>query len=483
MLTKLAFFRTALVAAAVAAGGHASAALDPAVVPADAKWIVHSDFNALRSSVLGKELLGYIETMQREATQGTIGIDIQKVLTTVGSVTAYGSNFSKKPEDLDGTLIAQGTADLKKIAESLILQATIAEPKRFTEIEGLPYPAYGVVNPPTAPATGPSKVELVIAFPPEPIVIVSRSKERVVRAYELVRGRGASMAKAPASPVKNLLKNSENAYFFLGSIVPPDEFFTEDGPQARILKMATSGSIALGESGPETFAHAELLASSDAMAEKLLKILQGMTAMLSMAETNERQLGEFLNASGVTRNGNAVTLAMMYPSARLATMIQSIQRMQQPPQARVASGPRPVVITSGKTVSEWTAELDETNPAVPTVAVRTIENVELKNGSTITLGRDINGGRVARFGQVEIVPGSGSPLTFKQDYMRTSSNRMTQLSFPGADGVYTLKVSYTNDPAGKAKYAVSVREPRPPEAPKAPVGADVKVEVKSGAKK
>ena len=49
-----------------------------------------------------------------------------------------------------------------------------------------------------------------------------------------------------------------------------------------------------GLGGENTFAHTEMIASSDQMAEKLLKILQGMTAMMSLAETNDKQLADFL---------------------------------------------------------------------------------------------------------------------------------------------------------------------------------------------
>jgi hypothetical protein len=94
-----------------------------------------------------------------------------------------------------------------------------------------------------------------------------------------------------------------------------------------------------------------------------------------------------------------------------------------------------------------------------------IENVELKNGSLITLGRSLNGGRNVRFEQVEIAAasGGGSPLTFRPEFMRAVGSRgnLAQFPFPGSDGVYTLTATYLNDPDGKAAYAVSVRDPAP----------------------
>jgi hypothetical protein len=100
------------------------------------------------------------------------------------------------------------------------------------------------------------------------------------------------------------------------------------------------------------------------------------------------------------------------------------------------------------------------------MAWRTIERVELKNGSLITLGRQINGGRNVRFDRVEISSeAGGSPLVFRPEFMKVPPGRgnLAQFQFPGADGLYTLKVAYYNDPTGNVKFAVSVQDltPRP----------------------
>ena len=55
-------------AAGLFAAGPARAALNPAVVSADARWIVHLDFDALRASAIGQELVAAIEKAQAGAT-------------------------------------------------------------------------------------------------------------------------------------------------------------------------------------------------------------------------------------------------------------------------------------------------------------------------------------------------------------------------------------------------------------------------------
>ncbi len=458
--------RSARIALPLFALASLQAAYNPAIVSADARWVVHADLNALRGSTLGKELVTAVEKAQSEATGGFIGLDVSKILATVGSLTAYGTNLSGKPEAIDGALILQGTTDLRKIAESILLQGTLAEPKTFSEITDLPFPAYAISDPKAKPE---ASVQVIVAFPPEPIVLVSKSRDQLTKARDVFRGSAASLAKAPASPLNRLAAGAEGAYIFSATMVPTEPIFPQNAPQARILQLASSGAIALGERGPNTFAHAVLLASSDNNAEKLMKILQGMTAMLSLAETTDKQLTEFLQSTTVVREKNTVTLDLAYSSARLVTMVQAVRTSSDP-------RPRQPTITAGKTLAEWggggaavTAGLAATSPGE-----RTIENVTLATGNLITLGRALHGGKNARFLRVEITPAAGgTPLVFGTDFMRNLRGLMWQFPFPGAAGAYNLKVVYLEDPEGKTKFAVSVADPKAPTPPPAPSTAPI----------
>src|SRR5205085_371316 len=103
---------------------------NPAIVSSDATWLIHADFNALRDSTLGKEIVSLVETNASLPIAGTkIGINAPKVLATIGSLTAYGANLSSDPKQIDGTLVVQGTADLRKILESVLIQANLANPE------------------------------------------------------------------------------------------------------------------------------------------------------------------------------------------------------------------------------------------------------------------------------------------------------------------------------------------------------------------
>ena len=487
-MKKTHLLRFALLTLPLFAAAPTHAGVNAAIVPADARWLIYADLNALRQSTVGKELLPLAEKAQITTPAGTIGMDWQKLLATVGTVTAYGTNLSPDPKDIDGTLLVQGSPDLRKIAESLLIQANLANPKDVTELTDLPFPAYSLKDSkakaaketkPAAVAAAEVKeakpkksaepVEIIIAFPPEPVVIVSKAKPQILKAYDVFRGRAASLAKADKSPLAKFLHGADNVYLFGASAVPTDKFFKDDGPQARILQMASAGSTTVGERGPDLFLHAELVASSSQAADKTMKILQGLTAMMSLAETNDKALTDFINSATVNRTGDVVTLDLSYASARLAQMVKGLQQQAKP------AGRQELAIVSGTAVAQWTADAvpvpADGTPPTPVVLSRTIENIALKNGTTITLGKSNVRSGNARFERVEITPaGGGAALVFNAAMLRTGGPRgnWQYFAFPGADGAYTLKVTYKNDSSGESTYAVSIRDPRPEPAP-APV--------------
>lgn len=454
--------------AAIAILAPARAAINPAIVSADARWVVYADLNTLRSTAVGRELVAMADQAQLENAK--IGLNAQKVLATIGTMTAYGTNFSPKPEAMDGTLVLQGTPDLRKISESILLQATIAYPDSVSETKDLPFPAYAVraKQPNNAPP-----MAVVIAFPPEPIVLVSKSPAQLLNAYNVFRGRARSIAAAPDAPLKPLLRGAAGAYLFAASVVPADTAFPENQPQARILKMTNSGSLAIGEEGPNTVAHARLIATSEDMADKLQKILQGMTAMLSLAQSSDKDVAAFLNSAKVTRDDRNVALTMEYSSERLAQMLRMLQQHPRESHEAVAERRRERLL-NGEAIAEWQAEPAATAGAEgpAPLAWRTIENVQLRNGARISLGHTSRGGKPVHFDRVEITPvNGGAPLVFNRELMQPVHGRagMATFLFPGVDGRYTLRVAYTNDAAGKTEYAVSVRQPKPPTPPTPPV--------------
>ncbi|HUR60067.1 MAG TPA: hypothetical protein VM029_20255 [Opitutaceae bacterium] len=451
----------------------ARAAFDPAIVSADAQWVVYLDMAEFRETVFGREMIALTQKkLGTELAGAPVRVDVAKILALANSVTAYGASFSTDPKSVDGTLVISAGPELRKIAEGIVAQTSVVmKPDHVVEITDLPFEAHLIHG------------EIVVGFPKEPIVLISKSKAQVLKAYNVFRGSAPSLAKATASPLRALITPRGRSYFVSASVMPSEKdnkMFKLDGPESRMLKLASSGAVMIGEADQKTTLHSELMAASDDSAKKLHKIVEGMTAMMSLAESNDRQLAEFLQSAAVTQNGRAVSLDLSYSSQRLATMIKSLLQAQEQMRA-----PPPTL--PGKQLAEW--KLQNGQEGVPlskeSLAERKIENVRLVTGATILLGgRREGGGMGAMFDSVEIIPADGSSpgLRFEAENMRLmryrpmnlpfASNRsligmsgnfaMAQFEFPGAEGNYTLNIHYVEESGAKSTLMVAVRDPAPP---------------------
>lgn len=448
----------------------AHAAFTPAVVAADSRWIIHVDLNTLRETGPGKKLLAAFNNAQPGFANGSVKLDLHKVLATVGTLTAYGSNFSQDPEALDGILVVQGTADLRKIAEGLVAEATVSHPKDIVEIKDLPFEAYSVGS------DNNPKTTVIVAFPKEPIILVGKSKAHLRRAYEVFRGKAPSLASGK-STLGELMPKDRNAYLMAVSAIPSEDIFPQNAPQARILQMANSCSLTLGESKNLTYANLQLVAASGEMADKLMKIIQGMTAMLSLAETNDKQLEEFTRSVSVERRERTVQLSASYASDRIVEMIEGVQHGNQKPRAMPP--------TTEKRISSWSSDqqLGSGTRNAEMLVTREIENVFLSTGTTLTISAQRGGNDTARIDFVEIVGrGAGAaPLHFEAETLNEDGFHVeaapyasggkvlalgrptgsARLMFPGLDGSYTVKIRYLDDPDGNATLQVATLDPSP----------------------
>ncbi len=469
---KTPFFSSLALAATLISLPAAKAVYEPNIVSADAQWVLNLDLNTLRETSLGKELLADAAKFQTDQPNPTgIRMDWNKVFATVGSITAYGTKFSQDPHALDGTLVIQGTNDLRKIVEAYVTQASVSSSERVVAVEGFPFTAYNI---------GGSE-GIFIAFPPEPIVLLSKSKEQLLKAHDVFRGDAPSLKKTPDSLLNTLLQGHRDVFLNAASIIPSGNAFPAGAPQARILQMAQSGGLAIGEFNKRTTAHLQLIASDETMADKLAKILQGFAAMASLAESNDKQLTEFLQSINVKREERRVTLDLSYPSEGLVQMIHGL--LEQHTEKAIIPPPKPIApVLPSIAVAEWNADQDlEGNaPTEGNLVYRTIEHVALKQGSTVQITVHVDKVKPARLDDVEITRDEGgAALKFEAEYMllqhfhreafsaasggklitTQSPSATARFQFPGEDGSYTIKVRYAGEKDSQTHFTVRVSAP------------------------
>ena len=269
----------------------------------------------------------------------------------------------------------------------------LSAPDEIVELTDLPIEAYQIQG------------EMVIGLPEEPIIIASRSKERLLETLAVFRGQGASLKNGQGSLSKMLPPG--DAYFLYGaSAVPSPEMEEGNSPQARILKMTQAASVRIGEAGDRTVANAMLIADSDETASRLTKIINGMTALLSLAQSTEADLVAFIESVKVEQNDSTVTLQMAYSSSDLIELAQANMEKEARQDAKNQEKREARFSMPGELLAQWTADQDLGGPRATANNFVTHEAVavSLQPGSVLTVGSRIQGDEGARVDYIDIAP-------------------------------------------------------------------------------
>jgi len=456
--------------------GPLSAALDTAIVPAEAQWVVYADFNEMRQTVIGQEIITRTQQQYAKETANdpmnglNIGGLISQIMETVGSVTLSGTAITDQPEEMDGTAIIQGTAKMRTISEGLAAHMILAQPEFVKELDDLPFEAYGVHDG--------SAEELVIAFPEEQIVMVSRSREHLLIALEAFRTGEGSLQQGNGA-LTPMLPTNEEYYLYAASVVPSSEIPDGNEPAARILKMTQSASLLLSEEGEEIVARATLVADSDATATRLTKVVNGMTALLSLAQDSDEELVRFIESVSVEQTDTKVEVQMGYSSAKLVELAQPNLEREVRQQDRQKQEREAQFTVQGELVSDWKGNRTDDESEFIT---HTSDPVQLEAGTIVQVAGRARGNDRGRIDWVEIVPlGADSGDFYEAEFMRIWNYRIqkydkasggemlvsrtgngigrAQLRFNGPAGDYQIKVGYVDDLGGVAHYKVSVQQP------------------------
>src|SRR5687768_2248172 len=94
-------------------------ALDPKLVPADAKWVLHLDAEAFRQSKLGAMLVKDVLEPKVQKAENDLKSDLNFSFRKISSLTAFGARIGEGA-DREGALVMRTTADFKPDLQKLI---------------------------------------------------------------------------------------------------------------------------------------------------------------------------------------------------------------------------------------------------------------------------------------------------------------------------------------------------------------------------
>jgi hypothetical protein len=296
-------------------------------VAADAKWVLHLDVDQLRSTPQGAyvftNIVGTALTIPIAVLKKEIGSDLD--FTRIHSLTAYGNYYRDRDTNAVGILLVK--TDLSQGDFEKVMDAFVAKLKQD---------GYS-----GSPPLGKSVQDGVIFYTlkdhsfmvvrPDGTLVESKSAEGVRRANDVLSGKAPNLSSSSAFTE---FPAAQNAFFFFGGIERLDAV-DDDGhgnnPKAKILKMADSGRIIVGQDGDQVFLDAALKAKTSDVVTKMQQAIQGLIAITSLANPDDADVQQMAESAKVSTHGQIVRLNLDFPVDKAMSLLQSnvVQHMER----------------------------------------------------------------------------------------------------------------------------------------------------------
>jgi len=276
-----------------------SAPLDRSQVAADAKWLLHLDFEALLKSQLGARLEKIIMAEAGADLKEDANLDLSAILKSTRSVMAYGTDY-KSGKDGKGVLIWQGSKEIEQIASAFLVQQAEATKAGQGNVKlardgALPVYAFGE--------------DMHVVVRPGGGLILGRALDQIDDATKVLESKAPSLKdKATFSEYSPL----PGGFFFL-ALADGFNQVADVPPQASVLKLTEGGRIALGEAGGKLRLELTLKAQSAEVTQQIQQVVQGLLAVATLAQSEEPEIQELIRGTKVRVEDRRVTLDLAVP--------------------------------------------------------------------------------------------------------------------------------------------------------------------------
>ena len=307
-------------------------------VSAEAKWLLHLNLDTFRETSIGSLLYDSVIKPRADETPMGFRIKTEDIYEGIHAITAYGNTY-QMDTDAVGVLLARMEPNLISILEAALIQQSAAgtaetdgggKPNVST-VQTDPYPVYTMKN------------ELYAAFLPADIVVFSKSLDTLVSAVDVVEDRAPGLDESDSGFADTAKTNG--SFFFLATAAGFNQSEALP-PQARVLQMAKTARLVLGERTDDLHLALTLEAKNQTVRDQLAKIVQGLLALVSLSQVDNQDLAELAQSSQVDTQGNEVTVAIDYPIERVMQLVQAAARDHQNHQHHESESPEEPVDTT-----------------------------------------------------------------------------------------------------------------------------------------
>ena len=270
-------------------------------VAADAKWLVHVDVDAMRTSIVVQKGYQKCMEMHKEAAQhldkihDMLGFDPRKDLH---GITAYGKDLDKH----HGVLIVHADVDQKLLLEKA---------QKAPDHKVAKYGSYEIHSW-THKHGKDSHAAFGTFFQPS-VLVFAGSEEAIHAALDVLDGKAAGITDEK-SPLAGHLAPGAILIVRASAVCPQTK--------CPILKQTDAFRITLGENQGQSFYRARLTMKSTEAVDQVKAVIEGFRAMVGLARGSDAETMKLVNALKVTTKDNTVRLAWSAPADEVWTAIE-----------------------------------------------------------------------------------------------------------------------------------------------------------------
>lgn len=280
-----------LVAFVLTASAATAGSFDSNQVPAGAKWVMHFDGQAMKTSDPGKliraKMLGNEKVKAKLAAMSEkIGMDPSEDLV---DVTLYNTDFQR---DRGVILIEVAKIDGQKALASLR--------KKHPEVRMSTYDGNKLFTWKMPHAKG-GQDYITSTLVNGSTIVMSSELPKVMEAIDVLSGKLPGLSKssplaaeAPAGTIV-LMRGTDMA----GADLPG---------KCPVLKKAEGFSFVAGQDGENLFANTMLIAESEDVAKKLTAIVNGFAALGAMRFADDKEMTALISGLKTTADGKVLSM-------------------------------------------------------------------------------------------------------------------------------------------------------------------------------
>jgi hypothetical protein len=281
-----------------------AAPLNRSHVPAEAKWLLHLDFDAFGDSELWRLVSQEISEKEQKKIDAITALLDSDPTKDIHGATLYGTDSQEE----NAVVMLYGRFNKEKLLSLLVLNEAYAE----DEYNGRKL--YHWVD-------EKDNKQKVGMFATDSLIVISQSEQSVQASVDLLAGQVNSLAGQADAPLGTLVETPENAFMVIAADGLAE--LNKDKQHAAILQNSKMMAVVVGENNGDLYLKVNLTAETDEAAMQIEQVLVGIKSFIALKYVNEPEIMSLFQATTLQRNENKLSMTVQYSSAKLFEMIKA----------------------------------------------------------------------------------------------------------------------------------------------------------------